>query len=206
MPAEPAIDRLDSSATRSSPTCSRLEARRFQTSCRTLIWPSGQWRTWSLKGVPLHPDFTVPTAGGSAYNDVSEFSLGEALGDGPIVLTFFPAAFTGGYTDKTCAFQDTMPAFEDLDAQIHGVSVGLPFAQNIWIREHDLDFPIFSDWNHEVLRDYGVVREGTYNMIEAARRSIFVLDSEGVVRYKLGPRRRQPRFRGLHGYRPRRGS
>lgn len=48
------------------------------------------------------PDFTVPKAGGSAYNDISEFSLSEALGDGSIVLAFYPAVFTSGCTDEMC--------------------------------------------------------------------------------------------------------
>lgn len=130
------------------------------------------------------PDFTVPKAGGSAYNDVSELTLSEAIGDGPIVLAFYPAAFTSGCTDEMCAFRDAMPAFEDLDARVFGVSVDLPFAQNIWIQENELNFPMLSDWDHEVIHAYGVVRDDMYDQIEAAKRSVFVIDEEGVVRYK----------------------
>lgn len=130
------------------------------------------------------PDFTVPKAGGSAYNDVSEFTLSEAIGDGPIVLAFYPAAFTSGCTDEMCAFRDAMPAFEDLDARVFGVSVDLPFAQNIWIQENELNFPMLSDWDHEVIHAYGVVRDDMYDQIETAKRSVFVIDEEGVVRYK----------------------
>lgn len=130
------------------------------------------------------PDFTVPKADGSAYNDVSEFTLSEALGDGPIVLAFYPAAFTSGCTDEMCAFRDAMPAFEDLDAQVFGISVDLPFAQNIWIQENDLNFPMLSDWDHEVIHSYDVVRDDLYDQIEAAKRSVFVIDEDGIVRYK----------------------
>lgn len=130
------------------------------------------------------PDFTVPKADGSAYNDISEFSLSEALGDGPIVLAFYPAAFTSGCTDEMYAFRDAMPEFSDLDAQVYGISVDLPFAQNVWIEQHDLNFPMLSDWDHEVIQAYDVVRDDMYDMIEAARRSVFVIDSEGTIRYK----------------------
>lgn len=129
------------------------------------------------------PDFTVPKAGGSAYNDVEEFTLSEELGDGPIVLAFVPAAFTGGCTEEMCTFRDRMDAFEALDATVYGVSVDLPFSQNVWIDEHDLGFPMLSDWKHEVIRDYDVVLDGMYGTIEAAQRSVFVLDSAGVVTY-----------------------
>ena len=130
------------------------------------------------------PTFTVPKAGGSAYNDVTEFSLADALGDGPILLAFYPAAFTRGCTDEMCAFRDAMLEFDELDAQVYGVSVDLPFAQNIWIREHDLGIPMLSDWNHEVIHAYDVVRDDMYDLIETARRSVFVLDSDGVVHYR----------------------
>jgi peroxiredoxin len=130
------------------------------------------------------PDFTVPMAGGDAYNDVEEFTLSDALGDGPVVLAFYPAAFTSGCTEEMCSFRDSMDDFGDLDARVYGVSVDLPFAQNVWMRQHDLNFPMLSDWDHEVIRKYDVVYDDMYGMIEVARRSVFVLDSEGTVTYR----------------------
>lgn len=130
------------------------------------------------------PDFTVPKAGGTAYNDVESFTLSNALGPGPVVLAFFPAAFTGGCTAEMCAFRDSMTVFNDLDARVYGLSVDLPFAQNVWMQEHDLTFPMLSDWNHDVIERYGVVRENMYGLFNVAKRSIFVLDSDGVVTYK----------------------
>ena len=130
------------------------------------------------------PDFTAPLAGGEAYNDLESFTLSDAFGDGPIVLAFYPAAFTSGCTEEMCAFRDSMDAFDDLDARVYGISVDLPFSQNIWIREHDLDFPMISDWNHEIIRRYDVVYEDMYGMVEVAQRSVFVLDAAGVVTYR----------------------
>ena len=130
------------------------------------------------------PDFTVPKAGGDAYNDVEPFTLSEAVGDGPIVLAFYPAAFTGGCTEEMCAFRDSMAAFNDLDATVYGVSVDLPFAQNVWIREEELNFPMLADWNHEVIRKYDVVLGDMYGMVEVAERSVFVVDTDSTIAYK----------------------
>lgn len=130
------------------------------------------------------PDFTAPKAGGDTYNDLERFTLSEAVGEGPLVLAFYPAAFTGGCTEEMCAFRDSLHEFESLDAQVYGISVDLPFAQNIWIQEHELNFPMLSDWDHEIIRKYDVILEDMYGMIEAAQRSVFVLDREGTVVYK----------------------
>ncbi len=130
------------------------------------------------------PDFTVPKAGGTAYNDVEKFTLSEALEEGPVVLAFYPAAFTSGCTDEMCAFRDSMSAFNELDASVYGVSVDLPFAQNIWIREENLNFSMLSDWDHEVTETYDVVLEDMYGMIDVAERSVFVIDTDGTIAYK----------------------
>ena len=130
------------------------------------------------------PDFTAPLAGGNAYNDIERFTLSESIGDGPIVLAFFPAAFTSGCTEEMCAFRDSMEGFERLNARVYGISVDLPFSQNVWIQEHDLNFPMVSDWKHEIIHQYDVVLPDMYGTIEAAQRSIVVIDSEGTVAYE----------------------
>lgn len=130
------------------------------------------------------PEFTLPKAGGEAHNDIEPFELSTALGGGPIVLAFFPAAFTSGCTAEMCTFRDSMDRFEDLDAAVYGISVDLPPAQNVWIREENLNFPMLSDWNHDVIHDYGVVLHEMYGQFEAAQRSIFVLDETGRVTYR----------------------
>jgi len=130
------------------------------------------------------PEFSLPKAGGDAYNDIEPFALSEALGDGPVVLAFFPAAFTSGCTAEMCTFRDSMHRFDELDARVYGISVDLPPAQNVWIMREELNFPMLSDWDHEVIREYGVVNPEMYDQFEAARRSIFVLDDAGTVTYR----------------------
>ena len=130
------------------------------------------------------PRFRLPVARGRAYNDVETFALADALGDGPVVLAFFPAAFTGGCTEELRAFTADAEAFEALDADVYGISVDLSFSHNEFIVKEDLAVPLLSDHRHEVTRAYGVVYEGMYGHFEVAERSVFVLDSDGVVRHR----------------------
>ncbi len=145
------------------------------------------------------PDFTIPIAGGEAYNDVDEFTLSRALGNGPLVLAFFPAAFTSGCTEELCTFRDSLSAFEELDTAVYGISTDLPFAQNEFIRQEELSFPLLSDFEHEVIRTYGVVREDFYDVLFVAERSVFVLDSAGTVVYRWVRSGENPDFDRLVG-------
>lgn len=143
------------------------------------------------------PDFAVPIAHGGAYNDIDEFRLSEALGSGPIVLVFFPAAFTSGCTEELCTFRDSLSTFDDLDTSVYGISTDLPFAQNIFIQQEGLTFPLLSDFEHEVIRSYGVVREDFYDVMFVAERALFVLDTEGTVVYRWREDEENPDFEWL---------
>jgi Peroxiredoxin len=145
----------------------------------------------------LAPDFTVPLAGGEAYNDLSEFTLSTVIGDGAVVLAFVPGAFTGGCTAEMCTLGNRMESLEALDASVYGVSVDLPFAQNTWIQQEEFDVPMLSDWSHDVIRAYDVVYPDLYETIEAAQRSIFIIDTDGIVRYRWVRDGEKPDFNSL---------
>lgn len=130
------------------------------------------------------PEFTATSAGGNAYNDIGEVSLRNALKDGPVVLAFFPAAFSGGCTEEMCEFRDSMGAFDTVDAQVFGISVDLPFALNRFIVENDLTFPLLSDFNQNLIEAYGVVKPEMYGLKDVAQRSVFVINEEGTVIYR----------------------
>lgn len=135
------------------------------------------------KGDPA-PDFTVPIARGAAYNDVDEFTLSENLGAGPVVLAFFPAAFTSGCTEELCTFRDSIGAFDALDATVYGISTDLPFAQNVFIQQEGLEFPLLSDFDHDAIEAYDVVLEDFYDVMTVAERAVFVVDEEGTITYR----------------------
>lgn len=127
------------------------------------------------------PDFTAPKAGGEAYDDVESFTLSSVLGDGPVVLAFVPAAFTGGCTTEMCSFRDSMADFDAVDALVYGVSVDLPYAQNVWMREEGLNFPMHSDTTRDVIRAYDVVLDAHDGLFETAERAIVVINAAGQV-------------------------
>jgi peroxiredoxin len=130
------------------------------------------------------PDFTLPMAGGTAYDDVEPFTLSTALSEGPVVLAFFPAAFTGGCTEELCTFRDELASFEALDARVYGISVDLPFALNVFAMEQDLSFPLLSDFDGEAIEAYDVVLEGVHGLSGVAERSVFVVGTDGTVEYR----------------------
>ncbi|SDJ94034.1 redoxin domain-containing protein [Natronorubrum texcoconense] len=127
------------------------------------------------------PDFTAPLANG----DVDSFTLSERLeSEAPIVLAFFPGAFTSVCTTEMCAFQDRLASFNDLDASVYGVSRDSPFTLNEFRDQNDLEFGLISDYNKEIIDDYGVAMDfadlGVYGV---AKRSVFVVDADGEVTY-----------------------
>ncbi|RDI70809.1 redoxin domain-containing protein [Halopelagius longus] len=126
------------------------------------------------------PDFTAPLADG----DVSTVTLSDRLDDAPLVLAFFPAAFTSTCTTEMCTFRDRMANFEDIGATVFGISVDTPFALNEFRDQNDLNFPLVSDTNREIVREYGVSMDfEKYGVEEVAKRAVFVVDGSGEVTY-----------------------
>jgi len=126
------------------------------------------------------PDFTVPLANG----DVETFTLSEHLDDAPIVLAFFPAAFTDTCTSEMCSFRDRIANFEDIGATVYGVSVDLPYTLNEFRRQNDLSFGLLSDERRELIDAYGVASSFQPTDIRVARRAVFVVDGDGTVTYR----------------------
>ena len=93
------------------------------------------------------PDFTAPLANG----DIESFTLSEELDDAPLVLAFFPGAFTSVCTSEMCTFRDELSAFEDIGASVYGISVDSPFTLNEFRDQNDLNFGLLSDIDKEVI-------------------------------------------------------
>jgi peroxiredoxin len=126
------------------------------------------------------PDFTVPLANG----DVESFTLSERLEEAPLVLAFFPAAFTGTCTNEMTSFQDRLGEFEAAGAAVYGVSVDSPFALNEFRERNDLTFGLVSDANREVVEAYDVTMDfAEVGIRDLAKRAVFVVDGEGAVTY-----------------------
>ena len=123
------------------------------------------------------PDFTLPD------QDRQPVTLSERLVKGPVVLAFFPAAFSGVCTAEMCTFRDSMAELRNLSAQVLGISVDSFFALKAWADAQRLNFPLLSDFNREVIRKYGVVNPDMIGLKDIARRAVFVIDRAGIVRH-----------------------
>ncbi len=123
--------------------------------------------------------------GFSLYDhDRNERCLEEFRGKN-VVLAFFPGAFTGVCTTEMCALRDQADEFNSLNAQVLGISVDPPFAQKAWADANNLNFPVLSDYNREVVNQYDVALPNLAGLqgYVAANRAVFIVDKDGVVRY-----------------------
>ena len=124
------------------------------------------------------PDFTLPDT------DKKPRSLKEFLGQ-KVVLAFFVGAFTSTCTKEMCEFRDSMARLTDLKAQIIGISVNDPFSNKAFAEKNRLPFPVLSDYNRETIKMFGLEMQNFAGLkgYTVAKRSIFILDPNGVVRY-----------------------
>ena len=125
------------------------------------------------------PDFTLPDT------DRKPRKLSDFLSK-KLVLAFFPGAFTSVCTKEMCAFRDSLARLSELKAQVVGVSVNDPFSNKGFAERNMLTFPLLSDFNREVVRLYGIELKDFAGLkgYSVAQRSVFVLDKDGVVRYR----------------------
>ena len=117
-------------------------------------------------------------------SDHEPFELGDHLGDGPVVLAFFPGAFTPPCTNEMIAFQEHADAFEAAGATIFGISADSPFSQGAFREEHGIEFDLVSDMAGDAIRAYGLeIDIAELGLHGIANRAVFVLDEEGEVVY-----------------------
>ncbi len=124
------------------------------------------------------PDFSLPAGPGPDRITLSSFR-----GERPVVILFFPLAFSSVCTDELCAVGAELDGFQELDAQLLALSVDSPFVTRRFAREVGAGFPVLSDFNKEAMTAYGVVYDDFFGLRGVAKRSVFVVDREGVIRY-----------------------
>ena len=123
------------------------------------------------------PDFTLTN------QDRQPETLSAKRGH-PVVLAFFPAAFSSVCQKELCTFRDSLARFNAADAQVYGISVDTFFALKAFHTDQKLTFPLLSDFNKQVIREYGVFNEDMIGLKGIAKRAVFVIDREGVVRHR----------------------
>jgi peroxiredoxin len=124
------------------------------------------------------PDFNLKATMGDSV------SLDELKGKGLTVLLFFPLAFTPVCTNELTKVRDNYKEYENLGANVVAVSVDSPFTLKVLAEQLKLPFPLLSDFNRETTRSYGALYDNLMGLRNVAKRSAFVIDENGVVRYR----------------------
>src|SRR3954471_22453790 len=122
------------------------------------------------------PDFTLTN------EERQPVTLSQHRGE-PVVLAFFPAAFSSVCQKELCTFRDAMARLNDVKAQVYGISVDTFFALKAFHDAQHLTFPLLSDFNKHVIREYGVFNEDMIGLKGIAKRAVFVIDADGIIRH-----------------------
>ncbi|MHA2160708.1 MAG: redoxin domain-containing protein [Candidatus Thorarchaeota archaeon] len=123
------------------------------------------------------PDFTLLEAPGKTV------TLSEETQKGPVVLVFYPADFTSVCQEELCKFRDVLAEYNNMGANVLGISVDGIFSHKAFKEANDIEFPLLSDWEKTVIKDYNIVHDDFVGMKEVAKRSVFVIDTDRTVVY-----------------------
>jgi len=126
------------------------------------------------------PDFSLKSKQASGLVDVK---LSNNFGKKNTVLLFFPAAFTSVCTKEMCDITAGLNGYSGLNAEVIGISVDSPFAQEAWAQKEKIQIPLVSDLNKEIIKKYDVVFPMLAGIGDTAARAAFVIDKNGVVQY-----------------------
>lgn len=101
-----------------------------------------------------------------------------------VVLLFFPFAFTSTCTRELCGVRDDIAQYQHLNAKVYGISVDSVFTLIKYKEDQQLNFDLLCDFNKEVSAAYGTMYDSfSFGMQGVSKRSAFVIDKEGVIRY-----------------------
>ncbi len=123
------------------------------------------------------PSFTLKSKKADGLVDVS---LPEGKNT---VLLFFPLAFTGVCTQELCDITAGLSSYSDLNAEVIGISVDSPFAQEAWAQKEKIGITLVSDLNKETTKAYDVLFPGLAGIGDTSARAAFVIDAAGVIQY-----------------------
>ena len=132
--------------------------------------------------MPLQPGETAPDIELTHEDSQTTVQLGDYMDDGPVVLLFYPLAYSSVCTDEMCTVADDYGAYESLGATVVAVSVDSPYVAAKFRASCEASFPFLSDFNKEASRAYGVLRESMGELEGVSERAAFVIH-DGVVTY-----------------------
>lgn len=120
----------------------------------------------------------------SLYNtEKVKIHLADQKG-GPVLLLFFPLAFTSTCTAELCAVRDSISLYNNAGVTVFGISADSHFTLAKYKEEQALNFSLLSDFNREISQAYGSLYENWgYDMKAVPKRSAFLIDSQGIIQY-----------------------
>ena len=126
------------------------------------------------------PDFALPDA------EQRTRTLAEFMSHGPVVLAFFPFVFSGVCDKEMCTFRDGFGALQGAGVQLVGISVDSSFSLKAFAQTYNLQFPLLSDFNKKVAKQYGVLQDPWVSLgyKGVAKRAVMVIDLKGRLRYR----------------------
>lgn len=114
--------------------------------------------------------------------EVHGFTLAEHLGEGaPIVLAFFPFAFTSVCEEQLLDLKRNLDALQEHDALVFGLSVDSPFTLRAYHQEHAFGFPLISDFNRQATEAYDLEHESLLGLDRPAKRATIVIAPDGTI-------------------------
>jgi peroxiredoxin len=131
------------------------------------------------KGSPA-PGFVLKS---KTAEGLAEKRLEANAGKRKTVLLFFPLAFTSVCQEELCSVSGGLAEYEELNADVWGISVDSPFAQEAFAKSAGIGIPLLSDFNKEVATAYGVLYEELLGFRGVAKRSAFVIGEDGKIAY-----------------------
>ena len=126
------------------------------------------------------PDFNLKSKQASGLVDVK---LSNNFGKKNTVVLFFPLAFTSVCTKEMCDITSGLNAYSGMNADIIGISVDSPFAQEAWAQKEKIGITLASDLNKETAKAYGTLLPDLIGLGSVSGRAAFVIDKHGVVQY-----------------------
>lgn len=131
------------------------------------------------------PDFKLSSKKDDGLKLVS---LSEHTANGPVLILFFPMAFTGVCTEELCSVTQGIEQYQKVGATVLAISGDNPFAQEAWAKKEGISLTLLSDYEHTTAKSYDVAYDSFLPQVNlgmggVAKRSAFVVGTDGVITY-----------------------
>jgi peroxiredoxin len=131
------------------------------------------------------PDFSLSS---KQEDGLKKVTLSENVAQGPVLVLFFPMAFTGVCTEELCSVTQGIEQYRKVGATVLAISGDNPFAQEAWAKKEGISLQILSDYEHKVAKSYDVAYDSFLPQVNlgmggVAKRSAFVVGKDGVIKY-----------------------